>query len=375
MELIIRTMYDLKFVCALGLLLSSTILSGQNGNDGKKELSHGGEQIRIPNRASAPLFSGKEGKARTEIHFDPATNGVTVKLLVQDANGYFIPNIRPDNFVVYENGVKQQNASVDIERAAVSLGFVMEFGGRSQVLRRVVADEASRAGRQLAEALARDDRMAVWKYSDKVEKLADFSQNRETLTSLFYSLGTPDFSETNLYDALVSTIDQMQPVNGRKAIVLISSGLDTFSKTSYQDVLKTARNSDSPIYAISLAPRLHEYVTLNEPAGPLTRIDWGKADKGLQEIAAASGGRAYSHNDTVDLSPVYDDILENLKLRYVVTYRSSNSADGNTPRTVRVELVDPQTGGPLRIVDESGRAVLAHIVVQDRYTPRAGAGD
>jgi hypothetical protein len=77
----------------------------------------------------------------------------------------------------------------------------------------------------------------------------------------------------------------------------------------------------------------------------------------------------------VDLSPVYDDILENLKLRYVVTYRSSNSADGNTPRAVRVELVDPQTGGPLRIVDESGRAVLAHIVVQDSYRPRPGAGD
>src|SRR3979409_1442945 len=191
MKPICRGIHSIELAAALGLLLSSTLLCGQNDNGGKHGLSQGGGQIRIPNRASAPLFSGKKGRARTETHFDPATSMVTVKLLVQDPNGYFIPNIRRDNFVVYENGVRQQTASVDLERAAVSIGFLMEFGGRSQVLRRVVAAEASRAGRQLTEALSRDDRMAVWKYSDKVEKLADFSQSRESLASLFYSLGTP----------------------------------------------------------------------------------------------------------------------------------------------------------------------------------------
>jgi VWFA-related protein len=371
MKPICREIHSIKLAAALAFVVSSTLLFGQNESGSKQGLSLGGGQIRIPNRASAPVFSGKEGKARTEIQFDPATSMVTVKLLVQDPNGYFIPNIRRDNFVVYENGVRQQTASVDLERAAVSIGFLMEFGGRSQVLRRVVADEASRAGRQLTEALSRDDRMAVWKYSDKVEKLADFSQSRESLASLFYSLGTPEFSETNLYDAVVSAIDQMRPVNGRKAILLVSSGLDTFSKTTYQDVLKTARASDSPIYAISLAPSLHEYVIINEQAGPMAHIDWGKADRRLQEIASASRGRAYSRKDIVDLSPVYDDILENLKLRYVITYRSSNGPDGSSPRSVRVELVDPQTGGPLRIVDESGRTVRAHIAAQDSYIPRA----
>jgi hypothetical protein len=147
--------------------------------------------------------------------------------------------------------------------------------------------------------------------------------------------------------------------------------VDTFSKTTYQDVLKTAHASGSPIYAISLAPSLHEYVIINEQAGPMAHIDWGKADRRLQEIASASGGRAYSRKDIVDLSPVYDDILENLKLRYVITYRSSKGPDGSSPRSVRVELVDPQTGGPLRIVDESGRTVRAHIAAQDSYIPRA----
>ncbi|MGC2769928.1 MAG: hypothetical protein WB607_30845, partial [Candidatus Acidiferrum sp.] len=95
-----------------------------------------GGQIQVPNRPTEPLFKGKQGNQKTEIHFDPATRTVTIKLLVQDPNGYFIPNIRRENFVVYENGVRQQNATVDVEHAPVSLGLLMEFGGRSPGLNR-----------------------------------------------------------------------------------------------------------------------------------------------------------------------------------------------------------------------------------------------
>src|SRR5258707_5173390 len=68
--------------------------------------------IRIPNRPQTQVFVGQQGKQKTEIHFDPATGLVTLKLLVQDPKGHFIPNIRRNNFVVYENGVRQENASV-----------------------------------------------------------------------------------------------------------------------------------------------------------------------------------------------------------------------------------------------------------------------
>ena len=79
-----------------------------------------------------------------------------------------------------------------------------------------------------------------------------------------------------------------------------------------------------------------------------------------------------------DASPevraIYDDIMENLRLRYVITYRSSNSLDLSSPRTVRVELIDPKTGGPLRIVDERGRTIRAHVIVQDSYVPHIATG-
>jgi Ca-activated chloride channel homolog len=332
-----------------------------------------GHQIQIPNRESRPLFEGQQGKQRTEIYFDPTTRLVTLKLLVQDPNGYFIPSIRRDNFVVYENGLRQQNVTVEIEHAPVSLGMLIEFGGRAQALNRMMGMEVARAAHQVLDVLGQADKIAVWKYNDKVEKVADFSQGHETLDHVFEELGTPQFSETNLYDAVIYTVEQMRPVKGRKAMILISSGIDTFSKAKYEDALNAARASDTPIYVISLTRELHALVDTYENAGALARINWDEADRELQEIARASGGRAYSPGSTIDLAGIYDDMMENLRVRYVVTYRSSSNLDLNSPRTVRVELVDPKTGGPLKIIDQSGRTIHANIILEQRYVPNSAS--
>jgi VWFA-related protein len=299
---------------------------------------------------------------------------VTVKLLVQDPNGYFIPSIRRDNFVVYENGIRQHNATVEIEHAPVTLGLLMEFGGRAQALNRLLGTEVARTGQQLLDELGQEDKVAIWKYSDKVEKVANFSQGHETLDRVFQDLGTPEFSETNVYDALIYVVEQMRSVQGRKAIVLISSGVDTFSKSKYEDALRAARESGTPIYVISLAPVLRYLIEAHGATGPLARVDWNSADRELQEIARVSGGRAYAPESTIDLSSIYDDMMENLRVRYVIAYRSSNELDLSSPRTVRVELVDSKTGGPLQITDERGRPIPARIVVQDNYVPSAVSG-
>jgi VWFA-related protein len=379
MQAIVREKRHLKIAVFLILLLlldaqtAAQNSSSRSSDSSKSAGQAGGDEVRIPSRSSTPLFKGKQERQKTEIQFDPATRTVTIKLLVQDPNGYFIPNLRRENFVVYENGVRQQNVTVDIEHAPVSVALLMEFGGRSPGINRELGQEVSRAARQLLEVLGRDDKVAVWKYSDKVEKLADFSQGTRDATNFLLGLGTPEFSETNLYDAIIFTLGQMHPVNGRKAIILISSGVDTASKTSFDDVLTTARNGDTPIYVISLTRVLHQIVQMQAPTEPLARIDWQKAEKELEEIANASGSRTYTPESTIDLSATYDDLIENLKVRYVLTYRSSNNLDLNTPRNVRIELVDPRTGGPLHIVDTSGKTIPAKIVVQSSYTPNAAS--
>jgi Ca-activated chloride channel family protein len=153
------------------------------------------------------------------------------------------------------------------------------------------------------------------------------------------TLDSPELSETNLYDAIIFTTAQIQPVTGRKAIILISSGIDTFNKTNYQDVLQTVRDAGTPIYGLALSRVLHQIADMEYRPGPVAKTDWTRAERELQEIATTSGGRSYAPENTINLSPIYDDMMENLRVRYVIAYRSSNDLDPNSPRSVRVALL------------------------------------
>ena len=358
----VRQTFQLATVFCSLLAPLATLAQGASKRADQKS----GGQVQIPSRPTSPLFSSKQGEQKTEIHFDPATGVVTLKLLVQDPNGYFIPNLRRDNFVVYENGVRQQNATVEIEHAPVTLAVLMEFGGRAPGLNRQTGDEVARAAQQLLDELGPEDKVTFWKYSDQVQKLADANQSHDAVKTELITMGTPAVSETNLYDAIIATVAEMRPVRGRKAIVLITSGIDTFSKAHYEDARKAAEESDSPIYVLSLTQVLRRILQMQDR--PLVTIDWNQVEHQLQETARVSGGRAYTPLDTSQLSPVYDDVMENLKVRYVITYKSNNG-DANSPRTVRVELVDTQTGGPLVIRDANGRIVRATAILQENYVP------
>src|SRR5437667_8211811 len=80
------------------------------------------------------LGAWAQAAPKPEIRFDPATATVTVEMQVRDPDGHFIPNIHRDNFAIYENGVRQPNAAVEVRHAPVSLAVLMEWGGRYQTL-------------------------------------------------------------------------------------------------------------------------------------------------------------------------------------------------------------------------------------------------
>jgi VWFA-related protein len=354
-------------------LLLAALAFGASGQS-QRPVRTSNEQVRIPDRPLNSLFKGQQGKQRSEMHLDPATGVVTLKLLVQDLHGYFIPDLRRDNFVVYEDNVRQNNATVDIEHAPMSLALLIQLGGRYPSLNKILASQALDAGRQLIEATGREDRIAIWKYADRPEMLTDFSTDHEKLDGVLYSLQPPSISEANLYDALIAVLGRMQEVDSRKAMVLLSSGVDTFSKATLDEVLKGAAVSNTPVYAISLAEMLKRATDVLGSEAPSAHIDWKRAEKDLGEIARASGGRLYSPTTSIDLSAIYDDVMENLKVRYVITYKSSATGNLNSPRTVRVELVNPKTGAPIQIVDVSGRTIHAQVVLEDSYVPSRAAG-
>ena len=135
--------------------------------------------------------------------------------------------------------------------------------------------------------------------------------------------------------------------------------------------MEAARNSAVPIYAIGLGHLMRlEALTYGDTA-PFARINWNAVQTQLESLAKASGGRAYDIETDVQIPGIYDDIMENLRLRYVVTYVSSNPATAGPPRSVRIDLVDPKTGGPLKIHDATGKLIPAKVFVQETYSPKA----
>src|SRR5712675_3296440 len=70
-----------------------------------------GSQVSVPNRPPSPLFKGEQGAQQSEIKFKPATRQVTIKLHVEDPNGYFLPNQHKDNYDDYEEEVRQKNVA------------------------------------------------------------------------------------------------------------------------------------------------------------------------------------------------------------------------------------------------------------------------
>jgi VWFA-related protein len=226
----------------------------------------------------------------------------------------------------------------------------------------------------MLDVVGRDDKIAVYKYDAKLEALSDFKQGHEALDSVFDHLSAPESSEANFYDALLEILNRMQEVGGRKAIIALSTGVDTFSKATFEQTLEAARESDTPVYAIGLGAFAQLEASLYGPQSPFARIDWNGAEERLEQLARASGGRAYEPKTYLEVPAIYDDVMENLRVRYVITYVSSNAATSGPPRNVRVDLIDPSTGAPLTVRDSSGNTTAPKVFVQGSYTPVASSG-
>lgn len=358
----------LVLTSALAFCASLRSVPPQQPPDAAKE-SRDDSSVNVPNRPAIRPYSGEQGDQRSEIKFAPLTRVVTAKIHVEDPNGYFLPNLRPDNFAVYEDGVHQKNVNVEIERGPVSIALVLEFGGRYHELNKKVAMEMPEIGRHFLEVLGRDDKVAIFKFASKLETLADFDHGRASLDGIFEALGMPETSEVNLYDSLLQVLERMRSVPDRKAVIVVSSGVDNFSKANFDQMLESARTSAVPIYTIGLGHLMELEAVMYGDAAPFARINWTAAEKQLESLSKASGGRSYALESDAQIPGIYDDIMENLRVRYVVTYVSSNTATVGLPRSIRIELVNPKTGAPLKIHDATGKLIPAKVFVQAAYSP------
>ena len=302
-----------------------------------------------------------------EVAFDPTSGMVRLDMSTDDVRSLSIPHLRPSSFAVFEDGVRQEHANISVEHSPITLAVLVELGGRSTQLNRMLTADAVHAARPVLDVLGPADKFGLFTYADRLHTIVDFDAPHDKWREAFTRVHEAQFSEANFYDAAIEVLDRLAPMPGRKALLIISTGIDTFSHGTFDDVLEMSKSATTPVYVIDLGDSARRR-TADIAAGPLSRVDWKECAQRLQTLAGSSGGRWYSRGTTFDTAAFFDDMIENLRVRYVITYLSPQPYVNATKRSIEVRVVDPVSAAPVRSLDPAGRA-SARVIAQASYTP------
>jgi VWFA-related protein len=201
----------------------------------------------------------------------------------------------------------------------------------------------------------------------KPQILVDFTQDKRSIAGALNTLRIPGFSETNLFDALYDTLDRVDGIEGRKYIILISSGLDTFSKLTYDKILnKVKATQNVTIYAVGTGRAAREYYDARGAMGSIARLDYLQADNQMSTFAKMTGGMAYFPRFEAEFPEIFRDIAQTIRNQYTIAYHPTNAKQDGSYRKLKVELVD-ETGAPLKVQDQKGKAVKYQVIARDGY--------
>src|SRR5437764_5209574 len=181
---------------------------------------------------------------------------VNVDVLVTTKDGQFISTLKKDNFKVLEDGVPQTISNFNVSEAPITAILLVEFASTNYYF----MVEALNASYAFANALKKNDYVAVISYDMKPHILADFTQDKQAVYGALNQLRIPGFAETNLFDALYDTLDRVDQIEGRKYVILVTTGVGTFCKWNLDQRIKKVRAThDVTIYPISAAWALRNY--------------------------------------------------------------------------------------------------------------------
>src|SRR5262249_42050445 len=207
----------------------------------------------------------------------------------------------------------------------------------------------------------------------------DFTQDKQAVMGAVRSIqpGMAMSQETNLFDALYDTLDRLEGVEGRKYIILVSSGRDTFSKLTLDKILKKVQGTkDISIYSISTGAALRNYLESRNALRylcPITDFScsttYAQADNQMKTFARMTGGKYYQPLFQASFKDAFGDIANTIRNQYSLAYRPTNPAQDGKFRKIKIELIGPN-GQPLIMKDEKGHDVKYTIVARDGYTAK-----
>jgi VWFA-related protein len=289
-----------------------------------------------------------------------AVDLVSLQVLVSDTKGNVLTGLKRENFTIYEDNVKQEISHFSPVGTNITVVILAEYSNNisyfiSQIWDSMIA---------FTNRLRKEDWVAVVGYDLKPTILCDFTQDRQKIYQTLNRFKFPTFDESCLSDALIDTMDRVQEIEGKAAILLISTGLDIFSKHSYDDALQKCKESNASVYAIGLGQRFR---ILAEAKGQLSNLqiaDLLQGDNRLRSFAELSGGEAYFPRFDTELPGFVNNISTSLRSQYSISYSSTNTQKDGKFRKIRVEVNS-------NLTDDKGKPIKLKVVTRKGYIPKA----
>ncbi|WP_235011274.1 VWA domain-containing protein [Bryocella elongata] len=277
-----------------------------------------------------------------------------------DKNHQFVPGLKQGNFLVTEDGVEQQVATLRMSKTPITAVMLLEFAANSWAF----IQDMQNASASFFRTMQPEDYVAVATYDMQTHILCDFTNDRDTVRQALQSMVIPTFSETNEFDALYETLDRLTRIEGRKYIVLISSGRDTLSRLTWDQMMaKIKATPNVTIFTVSTGGFVRE---LRGGMGGSRDMSYLQADNEMKTIAAMTGGMHFAPIFQGELPDIFGQINQSIRNQYVLTYRPTNSKNDGSYRKVKVYLVDNE-GKPMKMVDEKGKPLKYSIIARDGY--------
>lgn len=319
-----------------------------------------------PEEAPAPVepkVRNPQGLGNFSLRVDVPLVTVDVGVILQKTH-QFVPGLKQENFRVYEDGVTQPLVAFQRTEAPITAVLLCEFASTNY---NFIYDMRN-AAYTFAEQLKPDDYVAVMTYDMHTQILTDFTQDKRVVYQSLNSLTIPGFHETNLFDALYESLDRLSRVEGRKYIVLIASGRDTFSKITLDKTLQKIKATPNvTIFAVGTGQAVR---LMSEGHGgmmaSMRELDYLQADNQMTSFARMTGGMAFFPRFTGEMPEIFKTINDTIRNQYLLTYKPTNSNQDGTYRKLRVELVDAE-GQPLRMQDEKHKPLKYDVIARDGY--------
>jgi Ca-activated chloride channel family protein len=281
---------------------------------------------------------------------------VRLPITVTDKKGQFVPGLTKADFVILEDKIPQQIETFadDVSQTQPLYVAVLMDTSPSTAGKLKFQQESAMNFIQTV-VRPRKDRVLFGTFDDEITLLQDFTDKLDLLDKAVFGVKKMG-KQTALYDAVWQFCDEkMRSVPGRRVLLIVSDGEDTYSRANLRDAIDIAQRTETIVFAISTKAGFIATVPGVE-AGTVQ----DKKDRDLLTLAEETGGMAFFTGDMLSLERSFTKISNELRAQYLVTYNPTNKQYDGTFRKIDVKLA--QGRGDLKVRTKRGYKAIADSV-------------